>query len=78
MGARASGSLHRMEEDIVCPIIRKGERQMNKEYLSTDIPVSSLTYALKGQKLLERINAARAQARQCGGQAFAASAPLAW
>ena len=43
-----------MEEDIVCPIIRKGERQMNKEYLSTDIPVSSLTYALKGQKLLEQ------------------------
>ena len=27
---------------------------MNKEYLSTDIPVSSLTYALKGQKLLEQ------------------------
>ena len=25
-----------------------------------------------------RINAARAQARQCGGQSFAASAPLAW
>lgn len=32
----------------------------------------------EGQKLLERINAARAQARQCGGQPFAASAPLAW
>nr|WP_286948072.1 CAP domain-containing protein [Pseudomonas sp. UBA6718] len=32
----------------------------------------------EGQKLLERINAARAQARQCGGQSFAASAPLAW
>ena len=43
-----------MEEDIVCPYIRKGERQMNKEYPSTDIPVSSLTYALKGQKLLEQ------------------------
>jgi len=27
---------------------------MNKEYLSTDIPVSSLTYALKGQRLLEQ------------------------
>ena len=27
---------------------------MNKEYPSTDIPVSSLTYALKGQKLLEQ------------------------
>ena len=43
-----------MEEDIVCPYIRQGERQMNKEYPSTDIPVSSLTYALKGQKLLEQ------------------------
>lgn len=32
----------------------------------------------EGQKLLEGINAARAQARQCGGQAFAATAPLAW
>jgi uncharacterized protein YkwD len=32
----------------------------------------------EGQKLLERINAARGQARQCGGQPFAASAPLAW
>ena len=32
----------------------------------------------EGQKLLEGINAARAQARQCGGQAFAAAAPLAW
>ncbi|MGQ7959040.1 CAP domain-containing protein [Pseudomonas sp. SP16.1] len=32
----------------------------------------------EGQQLLERINAARAQARQCGGQAFAAAAPLAW
>lgn len=32
----------------------------------------------EGQKLLEQINAARAQARQCGGQSFAASAPLAW
>lgn len=32
----------------------------------------------EGQKLLEQINAARAQARQCGGQAFAAAAPLAW
>lgn len=32
----------------------------------------------EGQKLLEAINGARAHARQCGGQAFAASAPLAW
>jgi uncharacterized protein YkwD len=32
----------------------------------------------EGQKLLEQINVARAQARQCGGQAFAAAAPLAW
>ncbi len=32
----------------------------------------------EGQQLLERINAARAQARQCGGQAFAAAAPLTW
>ncbi|MCY1350003.1 uncharacterized protein, YkwD family [compost metagenome] len=32
----------------------------------------------EGRKLLEQINAARGQARQCGGQAFAAAAPLAW
>ncbi|WP_457789775.1 CAP domain-containing protein [Pseudomonas sp. PL-6] len=32
----------------------------------------------EGQKLLEQINAARAQARQCGGQSFVAAAPLAW
>ncbi len=32
----------------------------------------------EGQKLLERINAARAQSRQCGGQPYAAAAPLAW
>ena len=32
----------------------------------------------EGQKLLEGINAARAQARQCGGQSFAAAPPLAW
>ena len=32
----------------------------------------------EGQKLLEQINVARAQARQCGGQPFAAAAPLAW
>lgn len=32
----------------------------------------------EGQKLLERINAARATARQCGSQAYAAAAPLAW
>lgn len=32
----------------------------------------------EGQQLLERINAVRAQSRQCGGQAFAAAPPLAW
>ena len=32
----------------------------------------------EGQKVLEQINAARAQARQCGGQQFAAAEPLAW
>ncbi|GAB3472684.1 CAP domain-containing protein [Azotobacter salinestris] len=32
----------------------------------------------EGQKVLERINAARAQPRQCGRQSFAAAAPLAW
>ncbi|SFB64499.1 Uncharacterized conserved protein YkwD, contains CAP (CSP/antigen 5/PR1) domain [Azotobacter beijerinckii] len=32
----------------------------------------------EGQKVLEQINAARAQARQCGGQSFAATEPLAW
>ncbi|MBC9249976.1 hypothetical protein A9179_06765 [Pseudomonas alcaligenes] len=32
----------------------------------------------EGQKLLEQLNAARGQARQCGSQAFAAAAPLAW
>lgn len=32
----------------------------------------------EGQKLLERINAARVQPRQCGGQSFAAAPPLAW
>ncbi|MBV4458971.1 CAP domain-containing protein [Pseudomonas sp. COR58] len=32
----------------------------------------------EGQKLLEQLNAARAQPRQCGGQAFSAAAPLAW
>ncbi|MBK5511665.1 CAP domain-containing protein [Pseudomonas sp. TH15] len=32
----------------------------------------------EGQKLLELLNAARAQPRQCGGQPFAATAPLAW
>ena len=32
----------------------------------------------EGQKLLEQLNAARSQPRQCGGQAFAAAAPLAW
>lgn len=34
--------------------------------------------AAEGQKLLERINTARAQSRQCGAQTFAATAPLAW
>ncbi|MFJ4192752.1 CAP domain-containing protein [Pseudomonas sp. NPDC089534] len=32
----------------------------------------------EGQKLLEQLNAARAQPRQCGGQAFSAAGPLAW
>ena len=32
----------------------------------------------EGQQLLERLNAARAQPRQCGAQAFAAAPPLAW
>lgn len=32
----------------------------------------------EGQKLLEQINAVRAQARQCGGQSLAAATPLAW
>ncbi|SPO65327.1 CAP domain-containing protein [Pseudomonas sp. JV241A] len=32
----------------------------------------------EGQKVLEMINAARSQTRQCGGQAFNATAPLAW
>lgn len=32
----------------------------------------------EGQQLLARINSARSQARRCGGQAFEASAPLAW
>jgi len=32
----------------------------------------------EGQKLLEQINSARRQPRQCGSQAFAATTPLAW
>ncbi len=32
----------------------------------------------EGRKLLELINVARGQARQCGGQAFAAAPPLGW
>ncbi len=32
----------------------------------------------EGQKLLEQINSARRQPHQCGGQAFAATTPLAW
>ncbi|SEI20758.1 CAP domain-containing protein [Pseudomonas fuscovaginae UPB0736] len=32
----------------------------------------------EGQKLLEMINSARSQPRQCGSQSFAASAPLTW
>ncbi|MFC3942726.1 CAP domain-containing protein [Pseudomonas gingeri NCPPB 3146 = LMG 5327] len=32
----------------------------------------------EGQKLLELINSARAQPRQCGAQAFAATTPLVW
>ncbi|MCP1476701.1 uncharacterized protein YkwD [Pseudomonas sp. EB276 TE3739] len=32
----------------------------------------------EGQKLLAQLNTARSQARQCGGQSFAAAAPLTW
>jgi uncharacterized protein YkwD len=32
----------------------------------------------EGQKLLEQVNTARAKARQCGSQSYAAAAPLAW
>lgn len=32
----------------------------------------------EGRKLLDAVNAARAQARQCGSQPFAAAAPLSW
>lgn len=32
----------------------------------------------EGQKLLEALNIARTQARQCGGQSFAATTPLTW
>lgn len=32
----------------------------------------------EGQKLLEQVNAVRAQPHQCGGQSFAAAAPLVW
>ncbi|HEX8594517.1 MAG TPA: CAP domain-containing protein [Pseudomonas sp.] len=32
----------------------------------------------EGQKLLEMINRARTQARQCGGQPYAAASPLTW
>ncbi|VVO27938.1 CAP domain-containing protein [Pseudomonas fluorescens] len=32
----------------------------------------------EGQKLLEMINSARAQPRQCGAQSFTATTPLAW
>ena len=32
----------------------------------------------EGQKLLTMINSARSQQRQCGGQTFAATTPLAW
>ncbi|MEB0045539.1 MULTISPECIES: CAP domain-containing protein [unclassified Pseudomonas] len=32
----------------------------------------------EGQKLLDLLNAARSQPRQCGGQPFAATTPLAW
>ncbi|MGE8185828.1 CAP domain-containing protein [Pseudomonas sp. NPDC086278] len=34
--------------------------------------------AEEGQKLLQALNAARTQPRQCGGQPFAATTPLAW
>ncbi len=32
----------------------------------------------EGQQLLEQVNAVRAQPHQCGGQSFAAAAPLVW
>lgn len=32
----------------------------------------------EGRRVLERINAVRAQPRQCGGQSFAAARPLTW
>jgi uncharacterized protein YkwD len=32
----------------------------------------------EGQKLLEQVNAVRAQSRQCGDQSFAAAPPLVW
>ncbi|MDB6142258.1 MAG: hypothetical protein JWP80_1302 [Pseudomonas sp.] len=35
-------------------------------------------WQVEGQKLLDMINAARRQPRQCGGQSFAASSPLSW
>jgi uncharacterized protein YkwD len=36
------------------------------------------TWQTEGQKLLEQINAARAQSRQCGAQSLAAAPPLTW
>lgn len=36
------------------------------------------TAQAEGKNLLEAVNRARAQARQCGGQAFTASPPLVW
>lgn len=35
-------------------------------------------WQVEGEKLLQRINAARGQSRQCGSQTFAAAAPLSW
>ena len=35
-------------------------------------------WQVEGQRLLEQLNSARAQPRQCGGQAFAAAPPLTW
>ncbi|MCY1182408.1 uncharacterized protein, YkwD family [compost metagenome] len=35
-------------------------------------------WQVEGQKLLEQINTARTQARQCGSQSFSAAGPLTW
>ncbi len=42
------------------------------------LPARQGDAAAEGQKLLVELNTARTQPRQCGGQAFAATTPLAW